>query len=146
MIGFSFYSHEFNNLPLEELEKAIPQIITQEGKEQGDITVIFCTDEDILVLNQEHLSHDFYTDIITFDYSNDAYMSGDLFISIDRVMENAAEHRVSMEHELHRVVFHGVLHLLGYNDKTEEQIAVMRSKENAYLTQLFHVKHDGFAC
>jgi rRNA maturation RNase YbeY len=94
-----------------------------------------------LTLNQEHLKHDYYTDIITFDYSTETYIAGDLFISIDRVLENASVEKVPFDEELHRVVYHGLLHLLGYNDKNQEEIRTMRSKENYYLTKLFHVKH-----
>lgn len=141
MISFSFYSKEYEYLPLDSLEGSIPLIIIEEGKELGDVTLIFCSDEELLTLNQEHLKHDYYTDIITFDYSTETYIAGDLFISIDRVLENACVEKVPFDEELHRVVYHGLLHLLGYNDKNQEEIRTMRSKENYYLTKLFHVKH-----
>lgn len=141
MISFSFYSKEYEHLPLDSLEGSLPLIIIEEGKELGDVTLIFCSDEELLTLNQEHLKHDYYTDIITFDYSTETYIAGDLFISIDRVLENSSVEKVSFDEELHRVVYHGLLHLLGYNDKNEEEIRTMRSKENYYLTKLFHVKH-----
>jgi rRNA maturation RNase YbeY len=126
---------------LDSLEGSLPLITIEEGKELGDLTLIFCSDEELLTLNQEHLKHDYYTDIITFDYSTETYIAGDLFISIDRVLENSSVEKVPFDEELHRVVYHGLLHLLGYNDKNEEEIRTMRSKENYYLTKLFHVKH-----
>lgn len=141
MISFSFYSKEYEHLPFDSLEGSLPLIIIEEGKELGDVTLIFCSDEELLTLNQEHLKHDYYTDIITFDYSTETYIAGDLFISIDRVLENASVEKVPFDEELHRVVYHGLLHLLGYNDKNQEEIRTMRSKENYYLTKLFHVKH-----
>jgi rRNA maturation RNase YbeY len=91
-------------------------------------------------VNKDHLNHDFYTDIITFDYCEGNTISGDLFISTERVAANATEFGVEFEEELARVVFHGLLHLSGYNDKSEEDKAIMRSKENHYLNKLFHVK------
>jgi len=141
MISFSFYSKEYDSLPLDCLEDAIPKLVLEEGKDLGDVTLIFCSDEELLTLNQEHLKHDYYTDIITFDYSTETYIAGDLFISIDRVLENASVEKVSCDEELHRVVFHGLLHLLGYNDKSRDEISMMRRKEDYYLKKLFHVKH-----
>ncbi|NDB36210.1 MAG: rRNA maturation RNase YbeY, partial [Flavobacteriia bacterium] len=92
-------------------------------------------------LNQTHLQHDYFTDILTFDYTIDPYISGDLYVSYDRIRENASAFSVSVDEELHRVVFHGVLHLLGYNDKTDGEKTQMLIKENYYLSKLFHVKH-----
>lgn len=94
----------------------------------------------MLEINQKYLRHDYYTDIITFEYEELADVSGDLFISVDRVSENSKTEQVEMLEELRRVMVHGVLHLLGFNDKTEAGIAEMRQKENEAL-QLFHVKH-----
>jgi rRNA maturation RNase YbeY len=102
---------------------------------------VFCTDDELLELNKEHLSHDYYTDIITFDFTEGKALGGDLFISVERVKDNAKTLQVSFEEELHRVCYHGVLHLLGYNDKSATEISIMRDKENYYLTKLFHVKH-----
>jgi rRNA maturation RNase YbeY len=116
-------------------------VISTESRELADITLIFCTDEELLAINKEHLDHDYYTDIITFNYNYDSIISGDLFISVDRIKDNATQLGVSMEEELHRVCYHGVLHLVGYNDKTDQEIELMRAKENFYLNKLFHVKH-----
>ena len=109
-------------------------VAIQEKKEVGDVTLIFCSDDYLLDVNRQHLEHDYYTDIITFDYSDFPLVSGDFFISIDRVKENAEDFKVSFEHELHRVIIHGFLHLCGYFDKTEEDELLMRSKENQALS------------
>jgi rRNA maturation RNase YbeY len=110
------------------------KVSLQEDKELGDVTIIFCSDDYLLEVNREHLNHDYYTDIITFDYSDFPTVSGDLFISVDRVKENATDFNVSFEHELHRVIIHGFLHLCGYFDKTNEDELLMRSKENQALS------------
>lgn len=110
------------------------KVSLQEDKELGDVTIIFCSDDYLLEVNREHLDHDYYTDIITFDYSDFPIVSGDLFISVDRVKENATDFNVSFEHELHRVIIHGFLHLCGYFDKTNEDELLMRSKENQALS------------
>ena len=109
------------------------KVANQEEKVLGDLTIIFCSDDYLLEVNREHLDHDYYTDIITFDYSDFPIVSGDLFISVDRVKENATDFNVSFEHELHRVIIHGFLHLCGYFDKTNEDELLMRSKENQAL-------------
>jgi len=110
------------------------KVSLQEFKELGDVTIIFCSDDYLLEVNREHLEHDYYTDIITFDYSDFPTVSGDLFISVDRVKDNATDYNVSFEHELHRVIIHGFLHLCGYFDKTNEDELLMRSKENQALS------------
>jgi len=141
MINVSFFSEEISGLLLDGFSDSIPQLINEEGKETGEISIILCTDEELLMLNQTHLQHDYFTDILTFDYTVDPYISGDLYVSYDRIQENASAFSVSVNEELHRVVFHGVLHLLGYNDKTDEEKSQMSTKENHYLSKLFHVKH-----
>jgi rRNA maturation RNase YbeY len=112
---------------------SLTKAIKEEGFELGDVTVILVTDGYLLELNQKHLDHDFYTDIITFDYCNDDVISGDLFISVDRVRENAETFQTDFMVELNRVMIHGVLHLCGYKDKTEEEERMMRLLENKYL-------------
>lgn len=106
-----------------------------EARRLGDISIIFCSDQYILDVNRKYLNHDYYTDIITFDYCEGDLLSGDLFISINSVRENAAFYGTAFENELNRVIVHGVLHLIGYDDHTEEEIAQMRSKEDFYLLQ-----------
>ena len=113
-----------------------------EKKTLGEITVIFCSDEYLLEMNRTHLSHDYYTDIITFDYSEESEVSGDLFISVDRVDDNAKELSNTFIDELNRVCVHGLLHLCGYKDKSPEDESLMRSKEDEMLAlRVFHVKH-----
>lgn len=110
-------------------------VAESEAKRLGDISVIFCSDKFILDVNIKYLQHDYYTDIITFDYCEGNRLSGDLFISIDSVRENAAFYGAEFADELNRVIVHGLLHLIGYDDHTPEDIAVMREKENYYLSQ-----------
>lgn len=111
-------------------------LIKNELKETGDISVIFCSDEYLLEMNKEYLEHDYYTDIITFDYVERECISGDLFISLNRVVENAEKFDSMLLKELYRVVFHGILHLVGYNDKTNEEKREMREKEDYYLKEV----------
>ena len=141
MISIEYYSEEIPGLPLASLVSSLPLLISEESYVLGNITLVFCTDDELLELNKEHLSHDYYTDIITFDFTEGKALGGDLFISVERVKDNAKTLQVSFEEELHRVCYHGVLHLLGYSDKSATEISIMRDKENYYLTKLFHVKH-----
>lgn len=112
----------------------IQKSITKEKKQPGEISFIFSSDENILKINNEYLDHDFYTDIITFDYRENDTISGDIFISIDRVKENALSLSLPFQDELHRVIIHGVLHIIGYKDKSSEEESLMRSKEDFYLS------------
>ena len=100
----------------------------------GDVSIIFCSDNYILDINQKYLQHDYFTDIITFEYCEGDRLSGALFISVDSVRENAIEYGVDFNDELNRVMVHGILHLIGYDDHSEEDIEMMRSKENYYLS------------
>ncbi len=118
----------------------ISRIINSEGAHHSQIDFIFCSDAYLLEINLKYLRHDTFTDIITFDYSDDTTVSGDVFISVDRVRENAAVFGSTFEKELLRVMSHGVLHLLGYTDKSDKDSAVMRNKEDEKIT-LFHVEH-----
>lgn len=115
------------------LKQWIKAIVENNKKEVGDISYIFCSDEQLLEINKEFLNHDYYTDIITFDYSETDVVSGDLFISIERIKDNAKTLKTSYQEELHRVIIHGVLHLLGYKDKTEEESENMRKLEDECL-------------
>lgn len=107
--------------------------IRSENFEAGEINVIICDDDYLFRLNRQYLDHDTLTDIITFDNSENESISGDLFISIDRIRENAKKFYVRIAEELHRVIIHGILHLCGYGDKTDQEKEIMRSKENVYL-------------
>lgn len=111
----------------------VEQIFSQESKPLRQLSCIFCSDEYLLKINQSFLQHSYYTDIITFDLSASEETSGEVYISIDRVKENALEHQVSFAQELLRVIFHGALHLCGYGDKTKSEITLMREKEDYYL-------------
>jgi len=119
-----------------ELDTWIKNTIQDESLKTGEINIIFCSDEYLLQMNKEHLKHDYYTDIITFDYCEKGIVSGDLFISRDRVEENAKKFNAHFIDEINRVVIHGVLHLIGYNDKTDEEQIIMTEKENQYLNEL----------
>ncbi|MCR9249042.1 MAG: rRNA maturation RNase YbeY [bacterium] len=115
----------------------VQQIINQHQQSLEEINYIFCSDSYLLNINQEYLNHDTFTDIVTFNNSEESNkIESDIFISIDRIKENANSYNKSFEHELYRVMIHGVLHLLGFDDKTEEEKSVMREKEEACLSLL----------
>ena len=114
----------------------IRQAIVSEEKTLGEISFIFCSDNYLLEVNKQYLDHDYFTDIITFDYVQDKVISGDIFISCDRVKENGAEFGTGFENELMRIIIHGVLHLLGYKDKNKKDKLLMTSKEDFYLNEL----------
>ncbi len=135
MSNISFVSEEikFNFPDKLKIKQWIKNTVAEEGSRVGEISIVFCSDEYLLNVNNQYLQHDYYTDIITFDYSEDGFVSGDLMISIDRVKENATIQNTKFEDELHRVIIHGVLHLLGYKDKTAKEEKQMRGKEDSYL-------------
>ena len=117
-----------------ELRIWLKAIARKEKHTIAELNYIFCSDDYLLQVNKDYLQHDYYTDIITFDNSEEtAHIEGDIFISIDRVKENAATHKTSMKDELHRVMAHGLLHLTGYKDKTPAEKALMRKKEDDAL-------------
>ena len=119
------------------ISKWLENTIKEEGYNLSSLNYIFCSDEYLYKINLEYLEHDYYTDIITFDNSEDkTSIEGDLFISIERVVENAQHQSIPFSEELNRVIIHGTLHLLGYNDKTNAEKQTMREKENAYLSLL----------
>lgn len=114
----------------------IKKVAALYGKRAGDISYIFCSDEKILEVNKQYLQHDYYTDIITFDYSEGTKISGDLFISLDTVKSNSDMFGTNYVEELHRIIIHGVLHLCGINDKGPGEREIMTAKENEALTLL----------
>tara|TARA_B100001093_G_C26844251_1_gene1022006 strand:- start:14 stop:427 length:414 start_codon:yes stop_codon:yes gene_type:complete len=114
----------------------INSCISELSKITGALSIVFCDDEYLRAINVKFLSHDYYTDIITFDYSNNDTISGDLFISVDRVVENAKLNNVHFINELYRVIIHGVLHLCGYKDKTTKEKKEIREKENFFLNTI----------
>lgn len=132
-VYFSNGDIEFSLGNQELIKDWISAIIFRHNKKVGKINYLFCSDQMVYDMNLRFLNHDTLTDIITFDYVNGNLISGDITISIDRVGENATLFDTSFEHELHRVIIHGVLHLLGFKDKTPDDAAIMRAKENESL-------------
>ena len=139
MISFN-YETDFELDNEEQYEDWISRIIESEGFDVGEINYIFCDDEYLHKINVEYLDHDTLTDIISFDYTVGNVLQGDIFISIERVRDNANDFNVSFEEELKRVLSHGVLHYCGYKDKSPKDEALMRSKEEEKM-QMFHVEH-----
>ncbi|MFZ0490426.1 MAG: rRNA maturation RNase YbeY [Salegentibacter sp.] len=138
--AINFYSE--NDFELESknhFRNWLGQVIISEGKELEEISYIFCDDEYLHKINLQYLDHDTYTDIISFDNSVGNVLGGDIFISIERVLENSKEFNVSFEEELRRVMAHGILHFCGYKDKSESDSALMRQKENEKM-RMFHVE------
>lgn len=138
MISFN-YEIEFELQDEAKYEDWITRVIESEDKTEGEVNYIFCDDEYLLKMNVEFLDHDTLTDIISFDYTMGSLISGDIFISVERVRENAQDFKVSFDDELKRVMAHGILHYCGYKDKTDEDSQLMRSKEDE-KTALFHVE------
>lgn len=140
MISFN-YENDFILGNEDVYSSWISNIIVSENKKEGDINYIFCNDDFLLNINQQYLNHDTFTDIISFDYSVGNELHGDIFISTERVAENATEFGVSFQNELLRVMAHGVLHYCGYKDKTESDEQIMRSKEDNKIN-MFHVERN----
>ncbi len=137
MIEFNFLK-KVNLRNRKKLRFFLQQVCKREGFSLQNLSIVFCSDEALLKINRQHLGHDFYTDIITFDYStNRDDIFGELLISVDRVFENAKQFSTTKERELHRVIFHGLLHLFGYKDKSPNDKTQMRQKEEHYLKSYF---------
>lgn len=142
-IRFFYEETDFKIKHPRKTVKWILESMIREGSSPKNLNYIFCSDQFLLNLNQKFLSHNTLTDIITFDYSEKSGISGEIYISIERVKENAKKFNSTVEEEILRVMIHGVLHLLGYKDKRPKEIATMRKKEEAYLSlwkTMFHVK------
>ena len=135
MIEFTLKNVEVPGLDPEFFVLWLQDVVATENLELGDVCIVFCSDDELLEMNVNFLQHDFFTDILTFDYCFDNVVSGDLFISIDRIVDNAAKLKEDYVTELKRVCVHGVLHLCGYGDKTEKQTLVMRQKEDFYISK-----------
>ena len=133
MISYQTEGVKMPSIKRRETSAWIKSVALTHGKKIGDIAYIFCDDEKILEVNREYLQHDYYTDIITFDYTEENVISGDLFISLDTVRSNSEQLGVSYEQELHRVKIHGILHLCGINDKGEGEREIMEMHENKAL-------------
>lgn len=125
-----------DNFSTNLLESSLNHMIENEGFLMGDLIFIIMSDDELLEYNKKLLNHDFYTDIITIDQKIGDIISGEMYISSDRIMENADAHNEPLLREFYRVMFHGVLHIIGYNDKSEEEKDSMRERENFYLSKL----------
>lgn len=134
MINFFFEDIDEFDIKKTDIEKNIEKLVINENRILGDVNYILCSDNYLLNINREYLNHDYFTDVISFDYCEDNVISGDIFISVDTVSDNAKEYNATFENELERVMIHGVLHFVGYNDKTESDQKTMRAKENQYLS------------
>lgn len=135
-IKFFTEDTKFNLRNKNLIKNWVNSVITSVNKETGNINFIFTSDKYLLKINKEYLSHKYYTDIITFNYCENEIISGDIFISIETVKNNSSRFNVTIIEELHRVIIHGILHLLGFDDQSDEEKAVMREKENYYLERL----------
>ena len=135
----TFQSEEIEHPQIDErkLSLWIEIVAKKHNREIGEISYLFCNDEKILEVNQEYLNHDFYTDIITFNYSEGNMISGDIIISLQTVESNSQMYKTDYNEELHRVIIHGILHLCGQGDLTEEEEKAMRDAENSALKMLF---------
>ncbi len=131
---FKFVKRRLNNAWLKLVAES-------EVRKLGNINIIFCSDNYILDVNMKYLQHDYFTDIITFDYCEGNVLSGDLFISVDSVRENSVFFKTEFADELNRVIVHGILHLIGYDDHTPDEQKTMREKENYYLDLRNHIEH-----
>ena len=138
MINFN-YENEFILENEEDFANWLSSVIVSENKKEGEINYIFCDDDYLHKINVEYLDHDTLTDIISFDYTMGNEISGDIFVSVERVQDNAIDFKVSFEEELKRVLVHGLLHYCGYKDKSEEDVLLMRSKEDEKIA-MFHVE------
>ncbi len=116
-----------------DLKQAVKNLVLNEGKSLKDLSLVFTDDDYLLEVNKQYLNHDYFTDVITFDYSDFPEVSGDVMISLDRVKDNAISMNLAFEQEFYRVVFHGMLHLCGYKDKSKEDVVLMREKEDFYI-------------
>ena len=134
MINYFFENIDKKNID-SNISIWLEDLILSENKKPGDINYIFCDDEYLLKVNQDYLDHDYYTDIITFDYVKGKTISGDIFVSLPRILDNASTLSQNFESEFNRVLAHGILHLCGYKDKTEEEKSQMRAKEDFYINQ-----------
>ncbi len=136
-VTFQAEDIDFPKIEEDKLSEWIDRVAQKQNKKVGEISYLFCNDEKILEVNREYLNHDFYTDIITFDYSEDNIISGDIIISLQTVESNSQMYKTEYLEELHRVIIHGILHLCGLKDSTLEEEILMRNEENGALEMLF---------
>ncbi len=138
MISF-FYETDFKINKIRAWKNWIKASIENEGYKAGDINYIFCDDEYLLQINKDYLQHDYYTDVIGFQYSEGKQVSGDIYISVERIGDNAKENQIDFKNELARVVIHGVLHFMNYKDKTDADIKKMRELESQYISNIINL-------
>lgn len=141
-ITFHFEDREVPNFNSEFFSLWLLEVAKSYSKNLGDLSYIFCSDDYLLEVNRSYLDHDYYTDIITFNYNDDGFIAGDLFLSVDRIKDNANDFEVEFENELARVMVHGVLHLFGFDDKTELDAKQMREEETKCLILLSKVSRE----
>ena len=146
IIRFFYETAGFRFSNRNQLKIFLTRLFKKEATPLQSLNYIFCSDDYLLGINKSYLDHDYYTDIISFNLSNDGPVAGEIYISIDRVRDNANNEGEYLNRELHRVILHGALHLGGYGDKTPKEIREMRSKEDQYLKAyfkwMFHVEHE----
>ena len=135
-INFQTIAVEYPKINKKFISDWITNTVSENNKKIKELVIVFCNDDYIIDLNKKYLKHNYFTDIITFNYSEKDFIAGDLVISVETVESNAKKFKQTFNVELHRVIIHGVLHLLGFNDKTAEQKTVMREKEDYYLSKL----------
>jgi rRNA maturation RNase YbeY len=142
MIIYFYENIKHPVFPKRKINFWIRKTAENNNRNLGDVSYIFCDDDKILEVNKEYLKHDYYTDIITFDYSENATISGDIFISVDTVKSNSEKFNTDYKTELYRVIIHGILHLCGYKDKSPNDKKLMREKENESLSELYKILGD----
>ena len=135
MISFHCKDCQYRPANKSRIAEWLNKSVQHQKKSIGNISIVFCSDEHLLQINKQYLNHNYFTDIITFDYSTNNVISGDLFVSIDRLRDNAANLEINLQLEVRRVLVHGVLHLCGYNDKSPADKKLMTAKEDFYLAR-----------
>ena len=141
-VSFNYLDRQLTLKNKTLVKEFIQTIFKSEKKRLNFIHYIFCSDETLLEMNINQLNHDYYTDILTFEFSNNDHTEAEIYISIDRVKENAINLKQPFELEILRVIFHGVLHLCGYKDKTKQEAALMRTMEDKYIKKYLKTKHS----
>lgn len=140
-VHFNYANRKLTLTGKENIKQHIQHLFTKEKKKLAEIRYVFCSDDYLLQINKDFLQHDYYTDIITFDLSEDETTIAEVYISVDRVKDNAVTQNTTFKHEMLRVLFHGALHLCGYKDKTKDQVTEMRKKEEQFI-QSFIKKYN----
>lgn len=135
-VQIEYLTNEKEKISVRQIKSWVERIIHKENRKLGKIEIIITSDEQLLAINRTYLNHNYFTDIITFDNNKKDIVYGNIFISIERIKENAHKYQVTIKREMYRVISHGILHLLGYNDRNEKEKYMMRKKEDKYLKWL----------